>query len=55
MWLNYVSMRLAEGLLLDVSVGIALWEDVGVFLAEDVADSAARDDLQTSTTHPHSE
>ena len=31
--------------LLDVCVGIALWEDIWVFLPEDVAHSATGDDL----------
>lgn len=41
--------------LLDVRVGVSLWEDIWVFLPEDVADPAAGEDLQTAATLPHPE
>lgn len=44
-----------SGALLDVGVGVPLWEDVGVFLPEHVADSAAGEDLQAAAALPHSE
>lgn len=44
-----------SGLLLNVCVGVALWEDVGMFLAEYVADPATGNYFQASSTHPYSE
>lgn len=41
--------------LLYIRVGISIWENIRVFLAEDMAHSAARDNLEAATTHPHSE
>lgn len=41
--------------LLNVRVGISLWEDVGMLLAEDVPNAAAGDDFQAPSAHPHTE
>lgn len=41
--------------LLYVCVGISIGENIGMLLPEDVPNSAAGDDLQASSTHPHTE
>lgn len=40
---------------LDVRIGVPLWKDIGMFLPEDVSNTAAGDDFQATSTHPHTE
>lgn len=39
--------------LLNVCIGISLWKDVWMFLPEDMSNTAAGDDFQAPSTHPH--
>lgn len=55
LWRKWCKCDSCWRILLYISIGTAVWEDVWMFLAENMADSAAGDDLQTSSTHPDSE
>lgn len=47
-------LRRALGVL-NVCIGISLWKDVRMFLPEDMPNTAAGDDFQAPSTHPHPE
>lgn len=40
---------------LDVCIGVPLWKDIWMFLPEDMSNTAAGDDFQATSTHPHTE